>query len=196
MKLSVNPQALGLFIAAYIIQFVYLVVGRSAINNVVVALYSLIYHPASEHRRELLFRHPLALAVLTGLILGFLPFHAIASGFGFVSKPNERWSQGWRNAKLWIAVPFALIFFLSIWSYVAAAPVSAPSVWQSFFATSCDLDAAHLLVYRAGCANQLIFTATLIGALVYSLTASFDSWRRSSDQAPVSKTSGATGEII
>jgi hypothetical protein len=171
MKVSLNPQALGLFIAAYIIQFVYLVLGRSAINNVAVALYGLIYRPASEHRRELLFRHPLAMAVLTGLILGVLPFHAIASGFGLLSKPNERWSQGWQNAKRWIAVPFALIFLLSIWSYVASAPANAPSVWQSFFATSCDLDAAHLLVYRAGCANQLIFTATLICVLVYSLTA-------------------------
>jgi uncharacterized membrane protein len=192
----VNPQALGLFIAAYIIQFVYLVVGRSAINNIVVALYSLIYHPASEHRRELLFRHPLAMAVLTGLILGFLPFHAIASGFGLLSRPNERWSYGWQNAKLWMAVPFALIFLLSIWSYVASAPANASSVWQSFFATSCDLDAAHLLVYRAGCANQLIYTATLICALVYTLTALFDPWRCFSDQERVSKVSGATGEIV
>jgi hypothetical protein len=193
MKVSMNPQTFGLFAVAYIVQFVYLVIGRSVIDNIIVAGYGLIFHPALENRRELLFRHPLAIAIVIGLALGLLPFHAIASGVGVLSKPNERWSHGWQKAKLWIAVPFALGFLLSIWSYLASAPANAASVWQSFFATSCDLDAAHLLVYRAGCANQLIFTATLLCALVYSLTALAD--RRGKSQDPLLKAPGATGEI-
>jgi uncharacterized membrane protein len=196
MKVSINPQTFGLLAAAYIVQFVYLVIGRSVIDNIIVAGYGLIFHPALQNRRELLFRHPLLISVFTGLILGLLPFHAINSGFGALSKPNERWSHGWQKAKLWIAVPFALGFLLSVWSYVASAPANAASVWQSFFAKSCDLDAAHLLVYRAGCANQRIFTATLLCALVYSSTALFGPWSSSSYQEPLSKASGATGEII
>lgn len=191
-----NPQMIGLFITTYIVQFVYLVIGRSAINNIVVAGYRLFFHPAFEHRRELLFRHPLAIAVFTGLVLGLLPFHAVASGSGILSKPNDRWSHSWQKAKLWIAVPFALGFLLSVWSYAASAPGDASSVWQSFFASSCDLDAAHLLVYRAGCANQLIFTATLIVALVYSLTALFDRRRSFSEQESLLKASDTSGGIV
>ena len=196
MKISINAETLGLFLAAYIIQFVYLVIGRSAIDNIIVAGYRVVFHPALQNRRELLYRHPLAIAILTGFVLGLLPFHAIASGLGVLSKPSDLWSHFWQKAKRWIAVPFALGFFLNVWSYAAGAPANASSVWQSFFATPCNLDANHLLVYRYGCANQLIFTATLICALVYSSTALFDPWRSSSDREPVSKASGATGEIL
>lgn len=192
--LLLNPEALGLFVATYIGQFVYLVIGRSAIDNIVVAGYGIIFHPVLQHRRELLFRHPLVIAVLTGLILGLLPLQTITSGFGFLSKPDGRWSKSWQNAKLWIAAPFALLFFVSVAGYISGAPANAPSVWQSFFATSCDLDAANLLAYRYGCANQLIFTATLICALVYSLTALGD--RRRTPQDPSLRAPGATGETV
>jgi hypothetical protein len=195
VRVSVSLQTVGLFIAAYVAQFVYLVISRSAIDNIVVTGYGLLFHPLFQNRRELLYRHPFAIAIVTGFVLGLLPFHALASGFGVLSQPNGRWIHGWQKAKLWIAVPFALNFVLGVWSYAAAEPANAPSAWQSFFAESCNLDAAHLLVYRAGCGNQLIFTATLIIALVYSLTALFDRERNSSEREGLSEASGATGEI-
>jgi hypothetical protein len=194
--MRLNPQAVVLFLSAYIIQFVYLVIGRSAINNIVVAGYGLVFHPAFQNHRELLFRHPLFIAVLTGLVLGVLPFHVIASGLGVLSKPNAHWSHFWQKAKRWIAVPFALGFILNVWSYAAGAPANASSVWQSFFATPCNLDAAHLLVYRYGCANQLIFTATLICALVYSFTVLFDRRRNSPNRESLLEPPETTGEIV
>jgi hypothetical protein len=196
VRALVNPQTLGLVLAAYIVQVVYVAAGRSAIDNLVVAGYDLIFHPAIQNRRELLFRHPLVIAVLSGLILGLLPFHAIASGAGFISKPNGGWSRSWLKVKPWIAIPFALGFLLGVSSYIAAAPANALPVWRSFFAASCNLDAVYLLVYRNGCANQLLFTAPLTCALVYSLTGLFDRRRHSVGQEPLLKTPDTTGEIV
>jgi hypothetical protein len=196
VKARLDSNQLGLTAAAYIVQFIYVVVGRYAISNIVVAGHEPICHPALQNRRELLFRHPLVIAILTGLALGLLPLQAIASGFGSLSKPNELWSQSWQNAKPWVMVPFALIFLVSATSYVEGAPANALTVWQSFFAAPCDLDAAHVLLYRNGCANQLLFTAPLTCALVYSLTALFDRRRNQAGRESSFAVSGQTGEIV
>jgi hypothetical protein len=190
-----KSRTLVLLTATYIAQFVYLLVGRAAINNIVVACYAFIFHPAEQNRRELLFRHPLLIATLTGLVLGLLPFHALASVFAHLSHPDDPWSQGWQRVKPWIAAPFVIAFLLVVSSYGAGAPVNALPVWQSFFSAPCDLDAAHLLVYRYGCANQLISTAPLTSALVYSLTVLIDRRRNFADRRSLSAGSG-TGEIV
>jgi hypothetical protein len=196
MNVLLNPRTLGLIAATYIVQFVYVVVGRSAINNIVVAGYEVIFHPAVQNRRELLFRHPLITATFSGLVLGVLPLRAIASGLGFISKLNANWSWSWQNTKLWIAIPFALVFLLAVSSYVAGAAANVLPAWQGFFVAPCALDSAHLLVYRNGCANQLLFTAPLTCALVYSLTALFDRWRNRAGRESLLVASGTTGEIV
>ena len=197
MKARWDSNHLGLITLAYIAQLFYVVVGRYAMNNITVAGYDLIYHPAVSNRRELLFKHPLIIAIISGVILGILPLRAIAAVFGRLSKVNENWTQSWQKTKLWIAIPFVFGFLLTVSSYVANAPAGVPSGWRSFFAAPCALDAAHLLIYRNGCANQLLFTAPLICALIYSLTVFVDPWRYSAGgREPLSVASGTTGQTI
>jgi hypothetical protein len=195
MRSQLTLQALTLTGATYIVQLVYVLVGRSAFDRLMMLVYNSGFHPMEQNQRELLWKHPLIIAVLGGLVLGVIPFHALASGFGFLTGPSGPWKQRWQRAKAWIAVPFALAFLQSISSYVANERSGAPPAWQSFFAAPCSLDAAHVLTYRNGCANQVLFTAPFICALVYSLTALLDRRRNSAHRESLLAVSGP-GEIV
>jgi hypothetical protein len=188
-------KALVLSATAYIVQLLYVLIGRLVFDRLAALVYNSSFHPAAQNQRKLLWHHPLSIAVLGGLVLGSLPFRALASGFGFLSAQRGLWKQRWQRAKAWIAIPFALVFLQSISSYVANETSGALPAWQSFFAAPCNLDAAHVLTYRNGCANQVLFTAPFICALVYSLTVLIDRRRNSAGRGSLLAAS-STGEIV
>jgi hypothetical protein len=189
-------KELTLTATAYIVQLVYVLVGRSVFDRLAVLAYNSSFHPAAQNQRELLWHHPALVAMLGGLVLGVSPFHALASGLGFLSGQSGPWKQRWQRAKAWIVIPFALVFLQSIWSYVANETSGALPAWQSFFSAACNLDSAHVLTYRNGCANQVLFTAPFICALVYSLTTLLDHRRNPAGREPLLVTSGTTGEMV
>lgn len=195
MKLpSKGAKLIGLWGLAYLAQLLFFCWGKYAIERIVVNIHTAVFHPSGSPD-GFLWHHPFPFAAGIGFVLGFLPLHVLAAITGTLSRaPAERWRQLWQMTKPWIAIPFVVLFVVTITSYVAGE-VNAPSAWQSFFATPCSLDALRVLVYRNGCANQLMFTAPLICALAYSATSLFEPRRNLSDRELVARTSGNIGEI-
>jgi hypothetical protein len=191
---SRSAKLIGFWGLAYLAQLLFFCWGKYVIEHIVVNIHTAVFHPSGSPR-GFLWHHPFPFAAGIGLVLGFLPLHVLAAITGTLSRaPAEEWRKLWQMTKPWVPIPFVILFVLTISSYVAAEG-NTPSAWQSFFATPCSLDALHVLVYRNGCANQLLFTAPLVCALAYSATSLFESRRNLSDPGLVTGTSGNISEI-
>jgi hypothetical protein len=187
-------ESIGLWGAVYLAQLLFFAYGKYVIEHIVVNIHRVTFHPPG-NPRAFLWHHPFPTAAAIGFFLGLVPLHLIAAGMGALSRgPVEGWRRLWRKTKPWVPIPLIVIFAISATSYVSGE-VNAPSVWQSFFTGSCSLDALHLLVYRNGCVNQLLFTAPLVCALAYSATSLFDFRRNLSEGDLATQTSGNISEI-
>jgi hypothetical protein len=187
-------ESIGLWGGVYLAQLLFFAYGKYVIEHIVVNIHRVTFHPPG-NPRAFLWHHPFPTAAAIGFFLGLVPLHLIAAGMGALSRgPVEGWRRLWRKTKPWVPIPLIVIFAISATSYVSGE-VNAPSVWQSFFTGSCSLDALHLLVYRNGCVNQLLFTAPLVCALAYSATSLFDFRRNLSEGDLATQTSGNISEI-
>jgi ABC-type branched-subunit amino acid transport system permease subunit len=189
-----GAESTGLWGVVYLAQLFFFAYGKYVIEHIAVNIHRAIFHPSGSPR-EFLWHHPFPIAIAIGFGLGMLPLRVLAAVMGALSTgTTERWRKLWQRTKPWIAIPFIMLFVISIISY-DKGEVNAPSTWQSFFAASCSFDALHL-VYRNDCVNQLLFTAPLVCALAYSATSLLEYTRNSSDRESLTGTSGNISEIV
>ena len=174
---------------AYLVQLAYVVVGRTTVDHLIAAISKYVPYLATHEHRQLLWAHPFLFAIPYGLALGLLPLNTLADALGLFHSRLAEWQFSWQSTKAWICIPFGLALLPLMSTYVAHKPFEATSVWRAFFLDPCALDRAHVLTYRYGCANQIIWTAPFITSVAYSLTVLLQKRRSTIDSMLIDKTS-------